>query len=1817
MNVGVPSGTGYTAPAVTTVQATNVIDVSATLEGTVVSGTSEVTTGFEYSTDPTMTTGVIQIQVGTEPAGTNTVSFSHNLTGLSPNTTYYYMAGALEQDNNLPIAGAILSFTTGPSVAYAWSPPGTDFVTGSQLEFTVNYDVTSPVVVNTTNGTPYIDLRIGTNTVRASYTGNNNSGDPNGLTFAYTVQAGDYSATGIVLGGTIHLNGGTIQSQGGANAGIVLHNISQDDASPNIALVNVTQPVVKTLAATNVSDVLATLNGTVISGNSAATTGFEYSIDPTMTTGVTQAQVGTEAAGTNTVPFSYNLTGLSPNTTYYYMAGALDQANNQATAGAILHFTTGPSVTGVWAPPGGDFLTGNDLVFTVNYDGTSPIVVDTRHGRPYINLTIGTGTVKAYYSGPKSGLPESITFTYTVQAGDYSATGVVLGTTINGNGGTIENQQGDGAGTALNNITPSNVAPNVALVNVLQPVVTTQPATSVLNTQATLNGTVISGSTNSTVSFAYGTVPGLTSGVTTVTVPTTVPAGTAAVPFSYNLTGLTPSTTYYFMAQALNSDPPLQSGAILSFKTPAALPVYPGGSAQALTVCENAPATSIDALLSTTYPVTGTTLTYTITSAPAHGALSANFPATATSAAGAFGPTGTTYMPAGGYSGTDQFSIQVSDGTNSATTTITVTVNPLPAVQPISVPSSVCPGASITLSDATTGGTWSVSDGNIASINPSSGALTGIMAGTTGVLYTVTSGTCSAGVTGSVTVNAPPAQPGAFTASQSTVTYGQTGVVYTVPNDPTVTQYIWSYSGTGVTINGTGNSVTLDFGPSATSGTLSVVAQGSCATNSTAQQVAISVVAPTITFTPATLNPATVGSAYSQVISGSGGTAPYGNFAVTAGSLPAGLTLSATGTLSGVPTAGGSFTFTISANDASTGAGPFTGTQVYTLQVNAPVITIAPSSLTATVGAAYSQILSASGGTAPYSNYTVTSGTLPAGLTLGTDGTLSGTPTAGGSFTFTVSATDASTGTGPYTGSQSITILVNAPVITLTPATLTPATVGVAYSQVISASGGTAPYGNFTVTGGTLPAGLTLGTDGTLSGTPTAGGSFTFTVSATDASTGTGPYTGSQFITILVNAPSITIAPSSLTATIGVAYSQVLSATGGTAPYSNYTVTGGTLPAGLTLGTDGTLSGTPTAGGSFTFTVSATDASTGTGPYTGTQSVTILVNPPVIALVPPLLPSGTVGVAYSQVISASGGTAPYTNYTVTGALPAGLTLGSDGTLSGIPTAGGNFSFTISVTDGSTGTGPYTVSQAYSLTVNAPTITLSPTTLPDGQYGQTYSAVTFGASGGTAPYGNFSVTNGSLPTGMTLSSAGVLSGTPGATGAFTFTVTASDASSGTGPYTGSATYTLHVTQAVLTITANNQSKTYGQANPALTVSYSGFINGDNSSSLTVQPTVTVSSTPTSGVGTYQIIVSGASDANYTIVYVNGTLTVNPATLLVTANDQSRYFGTPNPTLTYYFSGFVNGEDSTVLTSQPSISTTALQTSAPGQYPISLSGGSAANYVFTYQDGVLTINPSLVNTITFGSLLTKTYGDPDFAILATANSGLPVRFVSADNSIATVTADASGNWTVHIVAAGQVTIEAFQDGNADYGAATEVDQVLVINKADQTIAFVAPPSTAETGNAPITLSAAASSGLPITFTVSDPTLATISGDMITFTGTGTVTITATQPGNDDYNAAAPVSYTITVYNGGAFHSGIGVFPNPAHGTLYIHFDQNYIITKYILFGMNGQIVKGQENVTNNANVIPVDVSDLAPGYYLLRVVCITNNAVEYPVFKVLIQ
>jgi hypothetical protein len=387
---------------------------------------------------------------------------------------------------------------------------------------------------------------------------------------------------------------------------------------------------------------------------------------------------------------------------------------------------------------------------------------------------------------------------------------------------------------------------------------------------------------------------------------------------------------------------------------------------------------------------------------------------------------------------------------------------------------------------------------------------------------------------------------------------------------------------------------------------------------------------------------------------------------------------------------------------------------------------------------------------------------LPTGITLSSGGAFSGTPTAVGTSNFTITATD-STAPTALTGSRPYALTIAAPTITLSPATLPNGNRGTAYSQTLSATGGTAPYA-YSVLSGALPTGLALnGSTGVLSGTPSATGTWVFSLQATDAHA----FTGSRSYTVQMAGPTLAISPASLSgASRTVAYSQAFAVSGGVAPYA-FILSAGTLPTGLTLSGAGLLSGTPTANGSFSFTVQATD-STAPTPLVASQALVLQVADPVITITPTVLFSGVQDQAYTGSLSASGGTAPYTFSLVSGSLPPGLALASGGAVSGTPTSGGHFTFTVQAVDANAFSG----SQPVVLDVAFPPLDLTPATLPDGQVYQAYAqAIT--VANGTAPY-RYRVITGALPAAFTLSSDGQLSGAPLQAGTSTFAVQADDA-----------------------------------------------------------------------------------------------------------------------------------------------------------------------------------------------------------------------------------------------------------------------------------------------------------------------------------------------------------------------------------------------------------------------------------------------------------
>ena len=241
----------------------------------------------------------------------------------------------------------------------------------------------------------------------------------------------------------------------------------------------------------------------------------------------------------------------------------------------------------------------------------------------------------------------------------------------------------------------------------------------------------------------------------------------------------------------------------------------------------------------------------------------------------------------------------------------------------------------------------------------------------------------------------------------------------------------------------------------------------------------------------------------------------------------------------------------------------------------------------------------------------------------------------------------------------------------------------------------------------------------------------------------------------------------------------------------------------------------------------------------------------------------------------------------------------------------------------------------------------------------------------------------------LSSQAALSTTAtAASPAGSYSITASGASS-TNYTIAYVAGTLTVTPAALTITALNTNKVYGAPVPVLSASYSGFVNGDTTNSLSAQAALSTTATAASPAGSYGITASGASSTNYTIAYVGGTLTVTPAALTITALNTNKVYGAPVPVLSASYSGFVNGDTTNALSSQAALSTTATAVSPAGSYSITANGASSTNYTIAYVGGTLTVTPA---ALTITALNTnKVYGAP-VPVLSASYSG----FVNGDTT-----------------------------------------------------------------------------------------------------------------------------------------------------------------------------------------------------------------------------
>ena len=434
-----------------------------------------------------------------------------------------------------------------------------------------------------------------------------------------------------------------------------------------------------------------------------------------------------------------------------------------------------------------------------------------------------------------------------------------------------------------------------------------------------------------------------------------------------------------------------------------------------------------------------------------------------------------------------------------------------------------------------------------------------------------------------------------------------------------------------------------------------------------------------------------------------------------------------------------------------------------------PGITITTPFLpSAPQGLSYNFAMSVAGGIPPYSIWSANGLAATGGLSMTTGGVISGTPTILGTHVIEFFISDSSTPS--RTTSRKLDLTVSNSALTISPLTLKSATLNNNYFQRITASGGSGVYTSWALkVGDSLPTGLSLGAPGTdyidILGTPTDGAPPPFTLVVKDSL----GFPAQQTFTLTVNPePTITAASLALVknTTETATYSAALATTGGTGPFT-WAVSGGSLPSGVTLDpTTGLLSGAVglSTANSYVFSVTATDVN---------LAVATALNIPLTVYAKPvittsLLPNWDALTPYPSPtqMTNSGGSPPLT-WSATG-MPPGLTLSSSGAVLGTPTTPGTYSIVVTATDRSS------VSSApanFSVVIAAALAMTTPTSLPNGELLLGYGPITATSTGGT---GTKTWTAINMPPGVTISSSGVISGTPTTASEYTPTITVQDA-----------------------------------------------------------------------------------------------------------------------------------------------------------------------------------------------------------------------------------------------------------------------------------------------------------------------------------------------------------------------------------------------------------------------------------------------------------
>lgn len=1185
-------------------------------------------------------------------------------------------------------------------------------------------------------------------------------------TAAYTIAAGSIDATNRNISVTATNAGGSTTAADTTNA--TVDNIAPTVTDARISISGATG----TSGAYKIGDtVTATWNNTAGGDNNTDTiSGVTVNFSEF---GGGAAVAATNSSGTWTATYTI-VSGSIDATNRNVSVTATDNAGNATTTGDTTNATVDnnpPSVTSI-AVTGSPASTDTSMAFTVTFDeavmnvstddfilvgtgtATGTIASVSASSGTSVNVNIasitGSGTLKVNLNGSTNIVDDAGNAIPSYSSGSTHTVAVptapgapAIGTATAGDTqATVTfTAPGSSGGSAITSYT-ATANPGGATGSCAG------PTACVITVGSLTNGTAYTFSVTATNAIGTGSASGASNPVT----PKANQIITFAQPSSYNF-GATPTLT----ASSAFAIGGAATGFAIDFtsSTTGVCTITSGG---ALTFV-SAGTCTIDADQagnSSTNAASTVTRSFTVNAivpaAPTIGTATAGdqqatvtFTAPASTGGAAISPNGYTVTanPGGITEVGSSSPITVTGLTNGVSYTFTVTAtNSAGTGVASSASNSVIPAAPQTITFANPGAQNFGSTPDLRVINGGVSATSGLdvtfTSSTTGVCTVTSQGVLTFVTAGSCTINADQAGdssylaatqvsrtftvnavvPGAPTSVVSTAGDNQTSVAFVAPaytGGTTITGYTVTVSPADVApVNGAGSPIVVSGLTNGQSYTFTVTADNSAGTGpaSSASNPATPAATQTITFN----NP---------------GAQNFGTTPTLTATSDSGLTPTFSSSTTNVCTitSGGALTFltagtcTINADQGGNGSYLAAAQVTRSFTVNA-VVPGAP-----VIGTAVAQGIDtaeinftapASNGGSAISSYTVTAS--PGGLTKTGSGspiTFNGLSPAT-SYTFTVTATNAVGIGSPSAVSNQIST------IPLLQANDVSQNIGYGASPTSI---------NLSITGSAdevlIMSQPTHGT-ATVSGTsisyqpqPGYAGPDQFTYAAKDAYSTSTP----ARVDVTVTSPTLSMSTTALQAArASTPYSQTLLASGGTGPYS-YVVSSGSLPTGITLSSAGVLSGTPTQVGSFNVTITATDSSSGTGPFQVAQPYNLEVDAAQVELDLSVLPPASGDQDYTQALMARGGTAPYRFMVMSGQLPPGLSLAADGTFSGEPQAAGSYAFTLQVTDANGFTGAAPVTLKVDLSAQEITNIHTDPALPEFVKGGSFTALATGGGSG--------------------------------------------------------------------------------------------------------------------------------------------------------------------------------------------------------------------------------------------------------------------------------------------------------------------------------------------------------------------------------------------------------------------------------------------------------------------------------------------------------